>query len=72
MNFLELLVELGMVVVGTLLVAVNILLLYPFPAPTDRIKEGTVAPAPKGVIPAQSSLHLVTFVAVTQWRNQTS
>lgn len=72
MNFLELLVELGAVVVGILLVATNILLLHPFPAPVGRIKEGTVAPAPKGVIPAESSLHLVTFAAVTQWRNPTS
>lgn len=72
MNFLELLLELGTIVVGILLVAVNILLLYPFPVPIDRIKEGTVAPARKGVIPAESSLHLVTFVAVTRWRNPTS
>lgn len=38
MNFLELLVELGTIVVRILLVAVNILLLYPFPAPAGRIK----------------------------------
>lgn len=72
MNFLELLVELETIVVRILLVAVNILLLYPFPAPNDRMKKGIVAPGPKGVIPAESSLHLVTFVAVTQWENPTS
>lgn len=66
MNFLKLLVELGTIVVRILLVAMNILLLYPFPAPNDRMKEGTGAPVPERIIPAESSLHLVTFVAVAQ------
>lgn len=47
-----------MVVMGFLLVVRFILLLYPFSSQTDMIKEGTFAPAPKEVVPAETLMHV--------------